>query len=502
MEKYVMLIDRGSTNVKVVLFNTKGEEILISSYASQKPVSVAPGWWEQDMNLMWESTVKAIKGIFEKKISPESILGVYVTGQGNGLMPIDKNGNPSRMGILSLDSRSGEILGEWFQDGRYMKAVETLRLPFAVGSPLPLLFWFKKNAPKEFDAIKTILFSKDWIRFKLSNTICTDPTDASGAGLMDLKNNAYAYNIFESLDLFEITSKLPPIRPSDEVVGGITKEASLETGLKEGTPVLCGAHDLGAYPLGIGAVDPKQLVSVVGTWGFNIVPIRELTKEVPVALYHTVPGYYLTGMGDGNSGGCLDIMINNLCDNEKYQAEQKKISVHQYIEEMIENIRETSIIFHPFIFGTAVNSSASGGFYGIKNWHTKSDMLRAVYEGIVFGHYMGIQMIPKNKDFESIWLIGGGSKSKIFGQLFADITGLNVKVPKTSEITARGGALSALVGLGIFRNYEEACIPPEIKSEYIPNLERKAYYEKKYEIFCEIYQSTTEIWSKLAELNN
>lgn len=161
MEKYVMLIDRGSTNVKVVLFNTKGEEILISSYASQKPVSVAPGWWEQDMNLMWESTVKAIKGIFEKKISLESILGVYVTGQGNGLMPIDKNGNPSRMGILSLDSRSGEILGEWFQDGRYMKAVETLRLPFAVGSPLPLLFWFKKNAPKEFDAIKTILFSKD-----------------------------------------------------------------------------------------------------------------------------------------------------------------------------------------------------------------------------------------------------------------------------------------------------------------------------------------------------
>jgi L-xylulokinase len=517
MSKYIIAIDRGSTNVKAVVFDKAGNEVFVSSVASQKPVSVHPGWWEQDMNIMWEGTVQAIKGVFENskcdasgqsafskrsfnEIKADDILGVIVTGQGNGLMPVDKNGNPSRMGILSLDSRGAEIHNSWMADGRYMQAAQIVGMPFPAGSPLPLLSWFEKNQPEEFSKIDKILFSKDWIRFKLSGTLCTDQTDASGAGLMALAKNDYAWDVFNLLGLKSIKDKLPTIVPSHTVVGAVTRGASLETGLREGTPVLCGAHDIAAYPFGVGTLDSKELVTVVGTWGLNLIATKSLEGAI-AALYHCVPGYFITGLGDGNSGGCLDIIVDTICQNEKYQAAQFQKSVYEVIEEEIEKTKPSSIIFQPYIFGSLMNSSASAGFCGIKNWHTKADIMRAVYDGIVMGHYAYVQMIPGHESFKSMWLIGGGAKSKVFGQIFADITGLTVKTTETHEITARGGALNALVGLGICKSHEDACISPEISKLYEPNFQRHEFYQKKFGIFNQLSQTNAEVWSTLNEMN-
>lgn len=150
MGKYVLVVDRGSTNVKAVLVDVNGKETAVSSCPSQKPVSLKPGWWEQDMEMIWENSVQAIRGIFSKGYLPEDILGVFVTGQGNGMMPVGQDGKPSRMGILSLDSRAAEIQSGWIEDGRYGKAVETVKMPFGTGAPLPLLAWFLQQEPEEF----------------------------------------------------------------------------------------------------------------------------------------------------------------------------------------------------------------------------------------------------------------------------------------------------------------------------------------------------------------
>jgi len=146
MSQFVLVIDRGSTNVRAVLFDTQGQEIRLASRPSQKPVSPRAGWCEQDMERMWTDTVAAIRELLSGDIGAQDILGVFVTGQGNGLMPVGKDARPTRAGILSLDSRASEIVNAWRADGRYMQAVHTLGLPFAVGSPLPLLAWFKAQS--------------------------------------------------------------------------------------------------------------------------------------------------------------------------------------------------------------------------------------------------------------------------------------------------------------------------------------------------------------------
>lgn len=499
--EYVIAVDRGSTNVKAVVFDVKGNEISSSSYPCQRPVSIKPGWWEQDMVEMWESARKSIKGLFDSgEFVPDDIKGIFVTGQGNGLMPIDKNGNPSRSGILSLDSRSANIHAKWVSDGRLEKATKTAGIPIAVGGPLPILAWLKSNEEEEFENIEKILFSKDWIRYKLSGVICTDPTDASGAGLMDLSKNDYAWDTFKLLELDEIVDKLPPLYPSHEKVGEITKEASIATGLNEGTAVLCGAHDICSYPFGIGSLDSKELVSVVGTWGFNSVPAKT-TEGAVAALYHTVPGYYLACMGDGNSGGCIDIMLSKICGEEMNKADELNISHFEYIENMIKTEKPNGILFQPFIFGSIFNNSASAGIYGLKNWHTKSQLLYSIFEGIVMGHYYYMHILPGFSEFNSLWLIGGGAKSGVIGQLFANVTGLTVKVPKTLEITARGGAMNAWVGLGVYKNHEDACIPPEIRSTYEPDPELHEFYKKKFELFMKLNETNKDIWTELESMN-
>lgn len=501
MKKYIVSVDRGSTNVKAIVFDMAGEEILVSSRASQKPVSFHPGWWEQDMQLIWESTADAIKDIFKKGIKAEEILGIFVSGQGNGLMPVDKERNPVRMGILSLDSRAASIVKQWITKGYYDKILHQNGMPIAVGSPLPLLAWFQENSPEEFARIDKLLFSKDWINYKLCGVIGTDPTDVSGAGMMDIRENRYSYELFEELGLSQIIGKLPPIHPSHTIIGKVTEEASRETGLLAGTPVLGGAHDIGAFPYGVGTLDSRQWVCIVGTWGMNLHAVESPDGQHS-AFCHTCPGYYLTGAGDGNSGGCEDIMLDVLYGKEKKSLSEQGKTIYDYVENLVEDREPTQILFQPYLFGNSLSQVAGAGFYGIKNWHEKADWFKAVLEGIVMGHLANMCKLPGYEEIEFIWLIGGGAKSKVLGQLFADISGKTVRIAATNEITARGGALNALVGLGICKNHEEAAIPVRMKHEYIPDEKKHKFYSKKFEIFCEAAEANVEIWEKLSDLCN
>jgi L-xylulokinase len=128
--------------------------------------------------------------------------------------------------------------------------------------------------------------------------------------------------------------------------------------------------------------------------------------------------------------------------------------------------------------------------------------MKAVYEGIVFCHYDNILSVEGHEAIKKLWLTGGGSKSPVIAQLFADIMGYQVNTTTVKEGTARGCALNAMVGLGVYKNHEEACIPAEIKKQYTPDPEKHRFYEKKYEKWSAIYQLMTPVWKQVRELEH
>lgn len=492
-KKYIVVIDKGTTNLKAVVFDLRGNEIFKITKHCGSPVSVKPGWCEQDMDHIWNITGQALRELCRERVKPQEIAGVSVTGHGSGIFPIDQEGRPVRMGILSLDTRASGIVEQWERDGRAQWFLNRIKAEVLPCYPVSLLAWLKKYELESYKKIHKILFVKDWIKYKLTGEASTDYTDAGPSCLLDADKMAYAEDILDKLEIPEMKEALPEMIFSYEPAGGVTKEAAEITGLCEGTPVLSGVHDMMACPFGVGTVEETQVVSVIGTWGMNFMASKQRTGTF--SFPHVIPGYFLTGRLDGNSGSVQDRMLKLLCpDNEEQRGGR---NIYEYAAAMAAKSLMSSLVFQPYLFGGLYDPKACGGFYGIRDWHERADYIKAVYEGIVFGHYANIKTIEGHQNFTTLWLMGGGAKSEYLAQMFADVTGLHVKTALPEEVTARGAALSALAGLGICDNFEEACIPVKVKQEFLPDMENNRFYQKKFQLFEKIGQNMKEIWKDM-----
>jgi L-xylulokinase len=146
--------------------------------------------------------------------------------------------------------------------------------------------------------------------------------------------------------------------------------------------------------------------------------------------------------------------------------------------------------------------SFRAGFYGLSPSTNKADILRAVYEGIAFSHNMSIEKLAEivKINGNDVWLAGGGAASNIWGQVFADITGYNIKVAKANEIGARGAALSAGVGVGIFKDHKDANKLLEVRREYVPNAENVERYGEEFRIYKSLVENLSQASEDMCNL--
>lgn len=495
-EKYIAVIDKGTTNLKAVLFDMKGGEVRSVSKPCGRLLSSQPGWCEQDMLLMWEKTGEALRELLGGSIGAADIAAVSVTGHGSGIFPIDKKGAPVRKGILSLDTRAGSLVETWEENGLAAWFFDRMQAELLPCYPVSLLSWLKIYEPENYRKIDQIFFVKDWIKYKLTGRGSTDYTDIGPSCLLDIETMQYCKELFDKFDISEMKEALPEIVPSYQIAGYVTPEAAGQTGLLEGTPVFSGVHDMMACPFGIGTIDERELVCVVGTWGMNFKSSRQ--RSGTFSFPHVLPGYFLTGRLDGNSGSVQERMLKMLVSENENEQEGK--GLYEYAAEQSRKAKDTNLVFQPYLFGALYDSEACGGFYGIRDWHEKKDFIKAVYEGIVFGHYANIRTIEGYEKFNVLWLTGGGARSDYLAQMFADITGIEVRTAAVDNVTARGAALSTLVGLGICSTYEEACILVRTEKMFLPDMRKYEFYQKKYELFRQITESMGTIWRNMGKL--
>lgn len=219
---YVIGIDVGTSKIKAVLFDLEGNEKRIA-YSENIPI-VKEEKVEQDMNVLWDRTLKCLKEILTYT-DPKNIQGIGVTGQGDGLWLIDKDGNPVSNAILWNDGRSKKYVEE-LKKNRYMfeKFYKVTGTPAFSGSSLMLLKWLKDNEYQKFNRADTILFCHDWVRFKLTNKKNMEITGASSS-LLNLENNQYAYELFNELNIEECKHLLPDLIHSSEIVGTVDRKS-------------------------------------------------------------------------------------------------------------------------------------------------------------------------------------------------------------------------------------------------------------------------------------
>jgi L-xylulokinase len=461
MAQYLLGIDNGSTVSKAALFDLHGREIAVASCKADTEYP-HPGWTERGMDMLWQSTASAIREVLAKSgASPEEIAGIGNTGHGNGVYLLDKQGHPLRNGIQSMDSRAAGIVNEWHQGDFYEKVFPFTIQSFWPAQPNALLAWLKKYEPQNYERVGAILMVKDYIKYRLTGEITGDYTDMSATSLMDVRNQGYSRELMALYDLSEVYDALPPLKKSSEVCGQVTSVAAQETGLAVGTPVVGGLFDVDASAIGAGALNINQACLVMGSWSINEV----ITKDpiVDPGLFMTTlfaePGLFLTIEGSATSATNLEWFVNQCCGDERAEAKRRGISVYEVCSEEVAALPpgSTNIIFHPFLYGSNVQPTARAGFYGVAGWHTRAHLLRALYEGVVFGHLSHIEKLRKaGAQINTARLAGGGSRSPVWSQMFADTIQVPMEVSDGNELGARGAALSAGIGAGIYRDYAEA----------------------------------------------
>jgi L-xylulokinase len=504
MAKYLLGIDNGGTVSKAALFTLDGKEIAVASRKTGT-LTPKPGWAERDIEEAWGATAEAIKQVVtESRVAPEDIAGVACAGHGNGIYLVDKNGNPVRDAIMSMDSRARHYTEQWSADGVDEAIRPKTMQSIWPAQPNALLAWLRDNEPDTVKRAGWVLMCKDYIRFRLTGEIYAELTDMSGTSLMNVGTAQYDPEVLEAFGIGEMQDLLPPLKKTADICGQVTSEAAVQTGLKEGTPVAGGMFDIDACGLASGIVNETQLCMVGGTWGNNqyISETPVVDKDVFMTSCYSIPGYYLMLEGSATSASNLEWFVTQFFEAERELAKQKGKSVYDLCNELVAATKpqDPNVVFLPFLFGSNVSPDAKSCFIGLTGWHNRGHVLRAIYEGVVFGHMTHVERLLKFRDMpETICLTGGASQSEVWVQIFADCFQTPVQVPEGTELGALGAAIAAGVAVGCHASYEDA-IDAMVSFARLqePDLALKDVYETKYEHYRTVLAALDPIWGDLS----
>jgi L-xylulokinase len=506
MSQYLMGIDNGSTVSKAALFDLKGREVAVASCKADTEYP-HPGWTERSMEMLWQSTASAIREVMAKAgIKPAEIAGIGNTGHGNGAYFLDNHGQPLRYGIQSMDTRAADIVDDWNKRNLHAQVFPFTVQSFWPAQPNALLAWLKQSEPQNYERLGAVLMVKDYIKYRLTGEITGDYTDMSAASLMDVRNRCYSRALMDLYGLLDAFAALPSLQHGHEICGRVTPSAAQETGLAAGTPVVGGLFDVDASAIGAGAINSNQACLVMGSWSINdvITTVPIVDPSLFMTTLFAIPGLYLTIEGSATSATNLEWFVNQCCGDERAEARRRGISVYEICNEEVASLPpgSTNIIFHPFLYGSNVQPTARAGFYGVAGWHTRAHLLRALYEGVVFGHLSHIEKLrAAGGQFTSARLAGGGSRSAVWSQMFADTIQTPMEISDGNELGARGAALAAGVGAGIYKDYAEA-VQEAVKVVRVhePNPVNTPFYLERYTEYQRLVNVMREPWEALNRL--
>ena len=493
-------IDCGLTVTKAVVFDESGAPLAVAR--RRLPQSTPhPRHVERDMNGVWHAAAESVAEAIALCERPSSdIRAVAATAHGDGLYLLDRERRPLGPGILSLDSRARAALAAWTEDGTASRALALTGQRPHVSAPSALLAWIRDEEPERFSQIGHVLACKDWLRTCLTGVVGTDRTEAS-TSFTDLHTQEWSAEVLRLYGLEAIEGALPAIAGSSDLVGEVTPAAAALTGLRPGTPVVAGLHDVTASSLGIGGHHEGVVTVVAGTYSINeVVTARPLTDPKWFCRAAVAPGLWHAMAISPASSANYDWFLDQLCAAERKKA---GAAIHDRLAPEIEAAfaRPSSVIFHPYLYGSPHGEQASAGFLGLQGWHKRGDMLRAVLEGIAFNHRVHVDALREGFAFDACRLTGGVSRSPLVAQLFADVLGLPVTVTATEESAAWGAALCAGAAAGLYPRFDaDPRDMNALETTYVPDPSRRARLDERFALHGRISEILAPLWPSIGAL--
>ena len=466
---YVLSIDLGTTGCKTAIFDLNNIDLVKEIYNEYPLIVLSSKEIEQDANLLWDIIKSSIKGLVnEIDIKPKDIKAISISSQGISFVPVDKNLNPIYNTISWLDTRAEEetklIKNKFTVEYLFKKTGKRISPAYT----LPKLIWFKNNRPDLFKRTYKFLMLMDFIISKLTGSIVTDHTMASGTFLYDLSNQEWSKEILESF--YIPLEKLPEIRWGGEIVGYIKKDVAEELNLEKSTLVVLGGQDQKCGVFGCSIIDKDLPICI--SFG-TAIAISKVTNfyvldhlmRIPCFSFLRPSLYDLEGVvstGGSSLNWLKDILRSNSFDDMMKEGEKSK-----------DNLSKP--FFLPHLTGASSpywKEDLTGILYGLSLSTSRGDIVCSVIEGLAFQVKENIEIIENLTDkTEKIVMFGGGVRGSLIREIFVNVLERELYIFHYPDMPLIGASILSGIALGIFRS------PKDVESLMI---------EKAYSIYPEI----------------
>lgn len=430
-------IDVGTSGCKVLLIDETGK--VLKQASAEYPLSVPqPMWSEQNPEDWWAGVQKCLAEIDEPAVDT-----IGVTGQMHGAVFLDENDEVIRPAILWNDQRT---VAECADIDNIVGAERVRAItcnPPLTGFQLPKLIWLRKNEPANFARVRSLLLPKDYIRFMLTGEKVAEVSDASGTGIFDVPNRRWSTEMQHALNL--PASLFPRVVESDE----ITARTSA------GIPVIGGGGDQAAGAVGTGTVEPGVISVSLGTSGVVFTALTDPNYDKSGATHtfcHANRAWH--GMGVMLScGGALRWVRDSFFPGATYDEISTLAAKSP--------VGAKGLTFLPYLTGERCphnDPMARGSLSGLTLAHDRSDIARAVFEGLSCGLLDGLNCLRDlGAKTSEIRVTSGGAKSHFWVQMLADMFGAPCVSLESDEGPAFGAALLGGVGVGFWPDVASAC---------------------------------------------
>ena len=488
---YNIGLDIGTSFIKAALterYTGNKVDVVTVPATEQKIIVFKDGWAEQNPEIWWKNTCRAIKKLLSiNKISSSLISGIGISYQMHGLVLLDYYGNSLRNSIIWCDDRAVNIGKKAFNDIGKDKCIKNL-LNSPANFTASKLKWVKNNEKELYKNIHKFLLPGDYIAYRFSGKMTTTKMGLSEGMFWDFKNNSVADFLLKYYDID--SSLIPEIVPTFGLQCVLNKKGALECGLEENIPIFYRAGDQPNNALSLNVLKPGEIATTAGTSGV----IFAVTDDINTIESERINNFLHLNIDESISIGKL-LCINGA--GVQYAKLKKKLLIDSYDEmnklSLTIGVGSEELTYLPFgngserMLGNTKVGSIMLNFD--KTIHNNGHLIRATLEGIAFAFVYGMQILINDGVRPSVIRAGNDNlfKSKVFGDTISTLINTDIEIYETT------GAIGASRAVDLhdkdFNKFGKNIIDNDFLKTFTPK-SNSSEYKKAYNLWVEKLELT------------
>ena len=513
-KQYIVVIDAGTQSIRAVIIDLKGNICEIEKIEIEPYYSTQPGFAEQDPEYLWDKLCETTNKLMKNtKVDVKSIKGLSVTTQRGTIVNLDKNGKPLRPAIIWLDQRKAKADG--WPKGFVKKGLQLINMYESVAHAKKdcEANWIRQNQPEIWEKTHKHVFLSAFFNYRFVGKFIDSVGSTVGYMPFNYKKQKWSKPSEINANLFPIEQdKLVDLVKPSELLGNITKQASEQTGLPDGLPLIATAADKACEVLGSGCQTPEiaclsyGTTATIETVNNKYVEVIKFFPSYPSAI----PDHYNTEVMIYRGYWMINWFKNEFGHKEIELSKQTGKTPEELFDEMIKDIPPGAmgLTLQPFWSpGVKIPGiEAQGAVIGFGDVHTRAHLYRSILEGLTYALKDGMLLTQKRTGvkIEKLRVSGGGSQSKNALQITADIFDMPVEKPHTYETSALGAAINCAVGLKLYPDFNSAinnmCRVGEV---YYPKPENRDIYKKLFnQVYKKLYKQLRPLYHDIRHITN